>query len=433
MLDHPSDSWVNNRLKRWSDEKESEALGELLKWQRDRAYAVALGILGRGVEAEDAVQQACLKVFRSGQVFADQAHFKATLCRVVTQCSIDVLRSRKNSVPPEHAMARKDQMDRAREPAAVAENAEALQLLTQECASLRPEDRALLTLCCQEGLSLSAASESLGLSRETARDRLTRLLRNLRARLSRRGVSLSLLLLIGLFRQGRTAMAGESLCGALDAALPGAGCATILPAKAAGLSAVAILAQIGLASGKMALILGLSTACVLAVAGGTFLLNGSSIPTAAPSTPLVQPPPGTEPVEAVPVPQAATEPIVVDVGPPADPKPPENPSSQLTGVPLDVVEAAQSRLPGIQLQTAKREKHDGRNVFELRGTLNDELFEIEVSTEGEVLEVDRVEKTDQDDEEDEEEHEEKAEEEADDAGDVIAPPAAPKVPVKDAF
>jgi len=90
------------------------------------------------------------------------------------------------------------------------ENSEALQLIEAELAAMT-RDRSAVVLCCQEGLSLSAAAQVLEVPRETLRDRLHRSLDDLRSRLKNRGLPLSLLLLAGLLLQGR-AVPRRSVC-----------------------------------------------------------------------------------------------------------------------------------------------------------------------------------------------------------------------------
>ena len=65
-----SPDWVAGRLARWRMARDNNALGELLNWQRDRAYAIAFRILGNGMDAEDSVQQGFMKSGRNRAPFS---------------------------------------------------------------------------------------------------------------------------------------------------------------------------------------------------------------------------------------------------------------------------------------------------------------------------------------------------------------------------
>lgn len=253
MKDECGGEWVAQRLARWRESREPEALGDLLKWQRNRAYAIALRILERGADAEDAVQQAFIKMLTRTHGFTDADDFKVAVYRAVVQCALNLLQSQRSRGNAEKVMSygRHNLPDAPQSPAGIAENAEALQMVRSELNEMNPEDRALVVLCCQEGLSVSAASEVLSVKRETVRDRLARALSELRARLNKRGVSLSLLLLIGMLQKDGAVSAPASLCAALDKALPGSSCTSIAGESATQQTAAKILAEAGLKSGVL--------------------------------------------------------------------------------------------------------------------------------------------------------------------------------------
>lgn len=71
---------------------ESAALDHLLKEARPRAMAVAMKVLRNPVDAEDAVQDALLKLWRSMPRFEARASFFTWLHRIVMNASVDLLR-----------------------------------------------------------------------------------------------------------------------------------------------------------------------------------------------------------------------------------------------------------------------------------------------------------------------------------------------------
>lgn len=174
-------TWVHERLARWRCGGDREALGELLKWQRDRAYAVAYRILGNGADAEDAVQDAFGKLLSRTVGFENLGAFKAAVYRAVVQCAID--NARVNRVrwrldaALRHASATQQDTDVQRQ-----EDAESLKRIFEELESMPEPQRQLVLLCYQDGLCVSEAAELLQVSRETLRDRLRKALDELRQR-----------------------------------------------------------------------------------------------------------------------------------------------------------------------------------------------------------------------------------------------------------
>jgi RNA polymerase sigma-70 factor (ECF subfamily) len=73
---------------------EREALERLLAAARPRLYALALRILGDADEAEDAVQEASVKVWRNLGRFQGRASFATWLHRIAVNAALDRIRRR---------------------------------------------------------------------------------------------------------------------------------------------------------------------------------------------------------------------------------------------------------------------------------------------------------------------------------------------------
>ena len=229
MHDNGDREWALARLNRWRTSREPEALGQLIKWQRDRAYAIALRIHGNGADAEDAVQQACIKLLSRTHGLDTLDQFKVTVYRAVVQCAMDMARANRVRAKLEKAMSPLERQSPI--PLLAAEQAEALSAVWQELHALSEESRAMVVLCYQEGLSVSDAAEVLAVPRETLRDRLAAAMSELRKKLSQRGVMLSLFIIAGLLEQGSAEAAPPGLCEALDVTLPGQPCSEVPAAK----------------------------------------------------------------------------------------------------------------------------------------------------------------------------------------------------------
>jgi len=63
---------------------------------------------------------------------------------------------------------------------------------------------------------------------------------------------------------------------------------------------------------------------------------------------------------------------------------------ELDAVPANVIAAANRALPGIQLSEAEYEEEEGLMVYELEGMLGATRYEIEITPEGEVLEIEQI-------------------------------------------
>lgn len=382
--------WVESRLARWREGRDGEALGELLKWQRDRAYATALRILRRPADAEDAVQKAFLKLLSRTHGFEDEESFRAAACRAVVQCALDSARSARAREKRERVM--RDGQRRpepAPAPEAAVEKAEAAQMLREELMSLEDEDRALVVLCCQEGLSASAAAQALGVPRETLRRRLGKCLTGLRNRLRRRGIFVASAGLVALLYQDQAAAAPAHLCEVLDACLPGASCATIAAAPAVPPTVAAVLATAGLAA-KAKMAGAIAAAAVLAGLGGVGAVlwrGGPEVPAPRQSVAAVQP--ESDAIRLSPVPAAP-----VDSETPA-PAPQEDAQRRSLSdfLPQPVRAAAERALPGLRLREIARELRGGETRYELRAVAEGREYELVVRADGELLKVEE----DQDD------------------------------------
>jgi RNA polymerase sigma-70 factor, ECF subfamily len=78
---------------------DAEALDQLLKSQRQRAMAAALRVLHNPDDAEDAVQDAFLKIWRCLPSFEGRSSFSTWVHRIVVNASLDLVR--KQATRPE--------------------------------------------------------------------------------------------------------------------------------------------------------------------------------------------------------------------------------------------------------------------------------------------------------------------------------------------
>ncbi|QDG76084.1 RNA polymerase sigma factor [Labrenzia sp. PHM005] len=127
-----------------------DAFRLLIQRHIDRAYAVAYRILHNGPDAEDAVQDAFLKVWtQRGTWQAGKAKFSTWLFRVVTNRCIDLLRKSKVDVTDELPELEDDACDQSEE----LERTEAAEILEGAMGKLPDQQRIAIVLSYNESLS----------------------------------------------------------------------------------------------------------------------------------------------------------------------------------------------------------------------------------------------------------------------------------------
>jgi RNA polymerase sigma-70 factor (ECF subfamily) len=380
----------------------------LLKWQRDRAHATAFRILQQSADADDAVQQAFLKLLSRTQGFDNADVFRIAVYRSVVQCALDMARAKRVHARLEKAMSRLEtvRFSANPSPALRSEDKEALAAAWDEMQALSEEQRAMVVLCCQEGLSISDASEVLSMPRETLRDRLKGALEELRSRLGARGITASLLLLTALLPHGTAIAAPATLCESLDVLLPGAPCTSIQAARPSAASASGDVTQ-ALSEGlrvqapptsAFRLWRPIAAAAVLMLCAGAVWLGTRTstdaetgrgervapatkmLATSTPTLTVVTPAQGKTAAEEKPnaprPAQAAGRALKKD-------------EILLTDVPPELLAAAGRSLPGFTLLEAERKMEGGKLIYELKGRSAAGVYEITLTPDGRVLEVER--------------------------------------------
>jgi RNA polymerase sigma-70 factor (ECF subfamily) len=154
------------------------AFQALVERHRARAWRVARGLVGSDEDAQDLVQEAFLRVFRSLSSF-DFAHgFTTWLYRIVTNLAIDHLRKRRASISTTAPSDEDSDLDLADErgasPSAGLEHDD-LAVEVQAClASLAPHFQSVLQLREMEGLPCTEIARIVGATHVTVRWRLHR-------------------------------------------------------------------------------------------------------------------------------------------------------------------------------------------------------------------------------------------------------------------
>jgi len=136
-----------------------------------RLKSVAFNLLGSSTDAEDAVQETFLRVYRSAKGFKGQSAFATWIYRILVNCCYD-LRRRKAHLQQPEADAAEGEEPAAREAAAPAAD-HPLRLALEACvARLSPKHREVFVLFEVQGFRHSEIAAMLDISEALSKNRL---------------------------------------------------------------------------------------------------------------------------------------------------------------------------------------------------------------------------------------------------------------------
>lgn len=169
------------------------AFGELVRLYDRSVLRIALRILRSPEEAQDAYQEAFLKVYRKLDSFRFQCRFHTWLYRIATNVCLDHLRRRK--ARPEFTLLESPEpggpsladtvRDRApvNSPDRMLDNREKADRIAKALDLLSDRERLVFTLRHYEGMRLRAIGEACSMSEESAKQCLFRATKKLRKEL----------------------------------------------------------------------------------------------------------------------------------------------------------------------------------------------------------------------------------------------------------
>ena len=157
---------------------DERSFAELVEKHRIRAWRVARGLVGSDEDAQDLVQEAFLRVFRSLSSFDFSHGFTTWLYRIVTNLAIDHLRKRRAAISTSAASEDEGDLDLADEagpaPSAFLESADLAQEVQACLETLAPHFQSVLRLREMEGLACTEIARIVGATHVTVRWRLHR-------------------------------------------------------------------------------------------------------------------------------------------------------------------------------------------------------------------------------------------------------------------
>lgn len=166
-----------SRLIRRASQGDADAFNALMGMHERRMYAVALRMCGNPEDAQDCLQEAMLRVFRSISGFKAQASFSTWVYRITMNTCLDELRRRKNRPSAsldgmlENGWSPSDEDDTPERHAVRGELRVHLQRFIREL----PEDmRAVLVLRDIQGYSYDEIADILDTNVGTIKSRISR-------------------------------------------------------------------------------------------------------------------------------------------------------------------------------------------------------------------------------------------------------------------
>ena len=169
---------------------DNEAFRALVEQHSRSVFRLAYRMTGNEQDAEDVVQESFLRAYRQLGRFESRANFGTWLYRIVSNCSVDLMRSKQ----ARHDQVRGDSLDQegAMElpaadvpgPERIAESAEIQRRVEGALRELSPLERAAFTLRHYEGRSIDEISATLGLGTSAAKHSVFRAVKKLRVALA---------------------------------------------------------------------------------------------------------------------------------------------------------------------------------------------------------------------------------------------------------
>ena len=157
------------------------AFEELVRGEERRLFAVALRYMRSRPDAEDCLQEAMLKIYRSLSLFKQNSSFSTWAYRITVNVCLDELRRRKNAVQSLDDMtdAQMPQDDRDR-PEDTAEKGELARNVRQAIGELPEDMRTVILLRDVEGYTYEEISQLTGAAEGTVKSRISRARERLR-------------------------------------------------------------------------------------------------------------------------------------------------------------------------------------------------------------------------------------------------------------
>jgi RNA polymerase sigma-70 factor (family 1) len=159
---------------------DERAFEELVDTYKERLYRVAWRILRDDESAEDAAQEAFIKVYRNISRFEERSSLYTWMYRITVNIALNKLKRDKfRQMVPLGDMIRRDRSPRS-DPARAAIGSEIVDRVREAVETLPDKQRAVFTLKFYEGMSHKEIAEVVGCSEGTSKANYFHAIRKLR-------------------------------------------------------------------------------------------------------------------------------------------------------------------------------------------------------------------------------------------------------------
>ena len=187
-----SEVFTDQELVRFAQDGDSEAFGELVLRHQNKIYRLARRMTDSPEDAEDVLQEAFIRAFKSIGGFKAESTFPTWLYRITINLALMRKRGKKQTfeyldepISTPHGEIKRDIADMGYDPLTALIAKESREILDRAITDLSPANRAVFVLRHIEGLSTEETKKILNISIPAVKSRLHRTRETLKENLLR--------------------------------------------------------------------------------------------------------------------------------------------------------------------------------------------------------------------------------------------------------
>jgi RNA polymerase sigma-70 factor (ECF subfamily) len=179
--------WTDSAAAEEARKGNQRAFGALVERHSRSVFRLAFRMTGNEQDAEDLVQETFLKAYKQLHRFDGRSAFGTWLYRIAANCSLDLIRVRKNRAERQTSASAGETMDLLDQVAAPGPSPERLARSTQVASLLKPAleqltdlERTAFVLRHYEGCGIAEIASTLGVEANAAKHSVFRAVQKLR-------------------------------------------------------------------------------------------------------------------------------------------------------------------------------------------------------------------------------------------------------------
>lgn len=179
--------WTDSAAAEEARKGNQRAFGALVERHSRSVFRLAFRMTGNEQDAEDLVQETFLKAYKQLHRFDGRSAFGTWLYRIAANCSLDLIRVRKNRAERQTSASAGETMDLLDQVAAPGPSPERLARSTQVASLLKPAleqltdlERTAFVLRHYEGCGIAEIASTLGVETNAAKHSVFRAVQKLR-------------------------------------------------------------------------------------------------------------------------------------------------------------------------------------------------------------------------------------------------------------